>query len=120
MRHLRRNDEDLSRRCRKLFATAPEDSFPLLDKADAQTPVCMTGEFMVHLFTIYCFDTERFPKILKMQMGVGCLMHRTTSPLKLTNYAANVSVLANNSQFAGEILFEAAFQSNAGINFASR
>ena len=85
MRHLRRNDEDLSRCCRKLFATAPEDSFPLLDKADAQTPVRMPGEFMAHLFAMYCFDPEGFPKILKLQMGGGCLTHRTTSPLKLTN-----------------------------------
>ena len=109
MRHLRWNDEDLSRHGRVLFATAQEDSFSLLDKANTQAPVRMPGKFMAHLFAMYCFDPEGFPKILEMQMGGGCLTHRTTSPLKLTNYAANVSILANNSQFAGEILFGSAF-----------
>jgi hypothetical protein len=102
------------------FAMAQEDASSLFDKADTQAAVRVPGEIVAHLFAVNCFDTERFPIILKLQMGGGCLTHRTTSPLKLTNYAANVSALANNSQFAGEILFEATFQSNAGMNLASR
>lgn len=109
MRHLRWNDEDLSRHGRVLFATAQEDSFSLLDKANTQAPVRMPGKIMPHLLSVNCFDTECFPKITKLQMNWSCLTHRTTSPLKLTNCAANVSILANNSQFAGEILFGSAF-----------